>query len=397
MGRADGTGSSANFANPYGIAVDGAGDLYVADYNNNAIRKGCPFGVGPIIQTLAATSIATTAAQLHGYLNPNGFSTTAYFEYGTTTAYENRTVSGNFGTTAQDIAFSLSGLAPNTTYHYCLAASNSAGATIGNDVTFITSPVSATPQPAWVSGTGGLGLRLRASPSLSGVVLTVVPEGSQVTLLGPSQTADGYLWLEAQFGSQSGWAASQYLVLALPGTPPSVPIGLQQWQADGVTPISAGGTISSGSVVLGATATGLITEQLTIQFEIRPVGTAFSAPTCQSDLVHGGAQASVFAGGLSSQGYHWRARALDGNGQTIDWVQFGSGPSADFTVSPANLVSALFTWSPSIPLAGSPVQFTAQAASQSGLSFAWNFGGGGCWQAGYVHLESAKRNVVGSC
>jgi PKD repeat protein len=67
---------------------------------------------------------------------------------------------------------------------------------------------------------------------------------------------------------------------------------------------------------------------------------------------------------------------LDGNGQTSAWVQFGTGTSPDFTVNPAALVSALFDWSPTIAVGGSPVQFTAQAASQSGLSFAWDFGGG---------------------
>jgi sugar lactone lactonase YvrE len=39
LSAADGLGSSAIFANPSGIAVDSAGTLYVADYNNNRISK----------------------------------------------------------------------------------------------------------------------------------------------------------------------------------------------------------------------------------------------------------------------------------------------------------------------------------------------------------------------
>ncbi|MEI7773194.1 MAG: autotransporter-associated beta strand repeat-containing protein, partial [Verrucomicrobiota bacterium] len=38
-GYADGIGSSARFNNPYGVAVDGLGNVYVADRDNNVIRK----------------------------------------------------------------------------------------------------------------------------------------------------------------------------------------------------------------------------------------------------------------------------------------------------------------------------------------------------------------------
>lgn len=41
-GSADGTGSAAQFSAPYGVAVDGAGNIYVAEYVNNTIRKGYP-------------------------------------------------------------------------------------------------------------------------------------------------------------------------------------------------------------------------------------------------------------------------------------------------------------------------------------------------------------------
>ncbi|MCI0540006.1 MAG: SBBP repeat-containing protein [Verrucomicrobiales bacterium] len=41
-GTADGTGSTARFSNPNGVAVDSAGNLYVADFYFNTIRKGFP-------------------------------------------------------------------------------------------------------------------------------------------------------------------------------------------------------------------------------------------------------------------------------------------------------------------------------------------------------------------
>ena len=41
-GEAEDTGSAARFDTPYGLAVDGARNLFVADSNNHGIRKGVP-------------------------------------------------------------------------------------------------------------------------------------------------------------------------------------------------------------------------------------------------------------------------------------------------------------------------------------------------------------------
>ena len=44
-GSADGVGGMARFDNPTGVAVDGADNVYVADYANQTIRKITPAGL----------------------------------------------------------------------------------------------------------------------------------------------------------------------------------------------------------------------------------------------------------------------------------------------------------------------------------------------------------------
>jgi sugar lactone lactonase YvrE len=53
VGSADGTGSTASFSVPSGLAVDGMGNVYVADLGNYTIRKVTPAGV---VSTLAGTA-----------------------------------------------------------------------------------------------------------------------------------------------------------------------------------------------------------------------------------------------------------------------------------------------------------------------------------------------------
>ena len=93
----------------------------------------------PVVTTNPATLIASFSATLNGSLNPHGFTTTVYFQYGTTTSYGSTTpMQTQFGNTYRNIAANISGLTPNTVYHFRIVATNSAGTRFGGDRTFTT-------------------------------------------------------------------------------------------------------------------------------------------------------------------------------------------------------------------------------------------------------------------
>jgi len=68
-GSTDGTGSAARFDHPYGVAVDNAGDLYVADTRNHTIRKVTPDGI-----------VTTLAGQAQQAGSADGFGGAARFQ-----------------------------------------------------------------------------------------------------------------------------------------------------------------------------------------------------------------------------------------------------------------------------------------------------------------------------
>ncbi len=69
-----GPATSAQMSYPTGLAVDGSGNLYIADYRNHRIRKVSPSG---IITTVAGTGIV-------GFSGDGGPATSAqlYYPYG---------------------------------------------------------------------------------------------------------------------------------------------------------------------------------------------------------------------------------------------------------------------------------------------------------------------------
>src|SRR5215510_4949825 len=93
----------------------------------------------PGASTNPAAKIASFSATLHGTVNPNGFTTSVQFQYGTTTSYGSTTSNQSYsGNTTRAVSANISGLAANTTYHFRIVATNSHGTRYGSDRTFTT-------------------------------------------------------------------------------------------------------------------------------------------------------------------------------------------------------------------------------------------------------------------
>jgi PKD repeat protein len=95
----------------------------------------------PTVTTLAASGVTTTNATLNGTLTTGGLNTSAYFRYGLTTSYGSYSSTNALAATNVPLSVSklIGSLTGGTTYHFQLVASNSAGTSLGNDLTLTTS------------------------------------------------------------------------------------------------------------------------------------------------------------------------------------------------------------------------------------------------------------------
>ncbi len=155
---------------------------------NDVLNTGgryCALGP-PAVTTNPATYVASHSATLNGTVNPRGFATTVYFQYGTTTSYGSTTVNQSYsGTTMRSVTANISGLSASTTYHFRIVAHNSAGTSYGADRTFTT--LSPTGPP--VVTTNPATLIASFSATLNG---SIDPHGLTTTVYFQYGTTTGY-------------------------------------------------------------------------------------------------------------------------------------------------------------------------------------------------------------
>jgi phosphodiesterase/alkaline phosphatase D-like protein len=163
------------------------------------------------------TDITQTSATLNGTANPNGAATTCEFEYGTTASYGTRqavVTNPGSGTSAVPVRAAISGLTPETLYHYRLDCTNTGGTSPGSDHTFRTLPI---PPPTATTGAAS-----GVTKTAAGLAGSVNPNGFGTTCRFEYGTSTSYGssvdCASASGSGSSAVAASAALAGLSPGT-----------------------------------------------------------------------------------------------------------------------------------------------------------------------------------
>jgi hypothetical protein len=293
---------------------------------------------GPEATTAPATEVTQTSATLHGVVVPAGETSTYQFEYGPSTTYGTLTDppqkagSGNDQVSATVV---LTGLAPGTTYHFQLVATNVNGTTRGGDQSFTTAdtatPAAAAPQ-ATTSPASDV---TQTGATLNGVV---TPEGANTSYHFEYGISTGYGTDTAsqQAGSGQFQTSSSAVLTGLePGTTYHVQLvatnangttrgGDRSFTTSGAAAPTAGAPQATTSPASGvgkseATANGVVNPEgaaTTYVFEYgktEQYGSATPATSAGSGRAAVGVQAQL-TGLARHTTYHFRLVATNGQG-----------------------------------------------------------------------------------
>lgn len=144
------TGLAQNTRYYYRLVAENAyGVTRGATYGFTTDMTPPPAASLPTAETLAAVNVERTTVNLNGKVNPKGFNTSYWFEYGETSSLGSITNYGSVGNgqTVVSVGLSLAGLKPQTKYYYRMMAQNPFGTAIGSVMNFTTDGPAASSRP----------------------------------------------------------------------------------------------------------------------------------------------------------------------------------------------------------------------------------------------------------
>lgn len=181
------SGSPTIDAGAHDSALDPTTDVYGdARVVGSAQDVGAAeFVLPPSASTAAVSGLTQRSAILNGTASTGGAPATAQFQWGASTAYGHTTPARVLAATLpgnSHLSSSLTGLSPDTTYHYRLVVTSSAGTRRGGDRSFTTPP---EPPNTAITSADILPRKHRATFGFKG---TGVVQGFQCALVRPHQS-----------------------------------------------------------------------------------------------------------------------------------------------------------------------------------------------------------------
>ena len=329
-------------------AVNAGGTTYGADMTFTTLAA-------PTVTTNGATAVTTTGATLNGTVNANNSSTTVTFQYGTSTGYGTTVTADQSpvtGTANTAVSKAITGLTPNTTYHYRVVGQNVNGTTYGADMTFYTgasaAPTAATNAATAVGSTAAI---LNGTVNAQGAGTTVTFEYGETTGYGRVITAD-----QSPVSGSTDTAVSGNANALIPNTTYHYRVVAQNvndtvygadmtFTTSGIPPSAVTGA-ATGVTTSGATLNGTVNAQndsttVTFQYGL-DTGYGSSVPADQSP-VSGYSDTAVSADITAlSPGttYHFRVvgQNATGTGNGLDMI-FTTNGAGTASVTTANVTT----------------------------------------------------------
>jgi uncharacterized repeat protein (TIGR03803 family) len=220
----------------------------------------------PDVTTLAATSVTGTTAVLNGSVNANGGTTSVSFDYGLDSSYGTNvvgtpaTVTGSSATT---VSTTLTGLTPNTSYHFRV---NASAITSGTDLSFTTpnnnanlaglalsagtlTPAFSSATTSYTASVADVNSSIILTPTLVDTNATVTVNGVAVTsgsASNPVILSYGDNTVNVLVTAQDG-ATTKLFSIKVTRSTPAVVTGAYNSATD--IPLTSNGVITTGSAV----------------------------------------------------------------------------------------------------------------------------------------------------